>query len=239
MFHSSQLEFRTDLHHLCPSAESDPRVRGNFSPETPDLQTSDNTSDVLYLDSERRAQEERVSALHSLNTVTVDFDTTLQGQVDKKHFEIGCEAGEGAAPVDYTVQEHEEEDGVVHRIAMHWDNNSPEKMIKVGQARILKRSEQYPKHKDEIRLERITAHLLMQEGIGHIERFPTGSRHQYDSYVAQLREQGVDYIKFSDGFYPCVMTARLDDEHDQAVSLPVVHDIDDSNNTYNLDKRAA
>jgi hypothetical protein len=209
MFHASQVDSQSTTHGKCPSADSDPRMRQLPTAEHLASVASVDTAGVFILDQERYDRQQNVAALHQLNTVIVEFDDTLSGLMQKKQFEVGCEPGNGEAQVDYSSETHETVDGILHRIKLHYDNDSPARLQAKGAERIIDRRGVYPNRDDKTRLGRVTAYLLMKDGLGHVETFPTGTRQDYDEYIANLSRVGVDYIRFTDGFHPCVMTSAL------------------------------
>jgi len=206
MFHAAQIDFQNMTHGLGPFADSDPRMRQMPSPNQSVSEASD-LSDVLILDQQRLDQERKAAAFHQLTMVSVEFASTLGGLVQKKLFEVGCEAGNGEAQVKYSTSTYVDDDKTVYRVEMHWDNDTPTRIQSKGAERIIARSELCPNRDNEERLKRLTAQRLMEDGEGHVQQFPTGSRYHYDAYVQQLEARGVEYIKFTDGFNPCVMTA--------------------------------
>jgi hypothetical protein len=230
MFHTSQIDFQNTMHGICPSADSDPRMRQSLMTENLASVASVDTADVFILDQERYDRQQNVAALHRLNTVIVEFDDTLSGLMQKKQFEVGCEPGNGEAQVDYSTEIHKREDGAVHRIKLPYDYDSPVRLQAKGAERIINRRGLYPDRDDETRLRRVTANLLMEDDLGHVERFPTGTRHDYDKYITDLSQKGVDFIQFTDGFQPCVMTSvwgnNEDAPHDAAEATKFLPTID-------------
>jgi hypothetical protein len=210
MFHPSQVEFQNDTHGVCPSADRDPRMR-EIEPFKNSANVAPGENLGVFILGQYRYDRQEAAVAYGFYTVTFKFGTDLESLLSMKQFEVGCEAGGGEVPVDYSSETRTDENGnAVYVVEMHSDNATPAGLEAKGAKRIIARRELYPNSSDETRLRRVTAHLLSQAGLGHTERFPTDSRYYYDGYIADLKARGIEYVTFTDGFSPCVMTAETE-----------------------------